>query len=115
MKANPTINNFIQNIIFVDEDKGEIVISLRKLVLEISISEYAKLVDILEDQKLAAYIRDAEQEITYSKQEALRFLEIEYSKLFLKDLNKLRGTVDFTKNKKFYFEEIESYNSILEK
>lgn len=42
-------------------------------------------------------------------------IEIEYSKLFLKDLNKLRGTVDFTKNKKFYFEEIESYNSILEK
>jgi len=50
MKANPTINNFIQNIIFVD---------------------------ILEDQKLAAFIRDAEQEITYSKQEALRFLEID--------------------------------------
>ncbi len=43
----------------------------------LSISEYAKLVDIIENQKLADFIMDAEQEITYSKQEALRFLEID--------------------------------------
>jgi hypothetical protein len=36
MKANPKINNFIQDILFMDEDKGETVISLRKLVLEIA-------------------------------------------------------------------------------
>ena len=36
MKANPKINNFIQDILFMDEDKGETVISLRKLVLEIT-------------------------------------------------------------------------------
>lgn len=30
------INNFIQDLLFVDEDKGETVISLRKLVLEIA-------------------------------------------------------------------------------
>ena len=35
MKADPKINNFIQDILFMDEDKGETVISLRKLVLEI--------------------------------------------------------------------------------
>ena len=36
MKANPKINNFIQDILFMDEDKGETVISLRKSVLEIT-------------------------------------------------------------------------------
>ena len=36
MKANPKLNNFIQDIRFMDEDKGETVISLRKLVLEIT-------------------------------------------------------------------------------
>ena len=36
MKANPKINNFIQDVLFMDEDKGETVISLRKLVLEIA-------------------------------------------------------------------------------
>ena len=30
MKANPKIDNFIQDLLFVDEDKGEIAISLRK-------------------------------------------------------------------------------------
>jgi hypothetical protein len=36
MKANPEINNFVQDILFMDEDKGETVISLRNLVLEIA-------------------------------------------------------------------------------
>jgi hypothetical protein len=36
MKADPKINNFIQDILFMDEDKGEIVISLRKLVSKIA-------------------------------------------------------------------------------
>ena len=36
MKADPKINNFILHILFMDEDKGETVISLRKLVLEIA-------------------------------------------------------------------------------
>ena len=36
MKANPRINNFIQDILFLDEDKGEIVVSLRDLVLNIA-------------------------------------------------------------------------------
>ena len=36
MRANPKINDFIQEILFMDEDKGKIVISLRKLVLEIA-------------------------------------------------------------------------------
>ena len=36
MKANPKINNFIQDILFMDEDRGETVISLRKSVLEIT-------------------------------------------------------------------------------
>ncbi len=36
MQANPKINNFIQDILFMDEDKGETVISLRKSVLEIT-------------------------------------------------------------------------------
>ena len=30
MKANPEIDNFIQDLLFADEDKGETVISLRK-------------------------------------------------------------------------------------
>lgn len=30
------INNFIQDLLFVDEDKGETVISLRKLVFQIA-------------------------------------------------------------------------------
>jgi len=36
VKANPRINNFIQDILFLDEDKGEIVVSLRDLVLNIA-------------------------------------------------------------------------------
>ena len=36
MKANPEIDNFIQDLLFADEDKGGIAISLRKLVLEIA-------------------------------------------------------------------------------
>ncbi len=33
MKADPKINNFVQDILFMDEDKGETVISLRKYKL----------------------------------------------------------------------------------
>ena len=33
MKANSKINNFISDTLFVDEQKGEIVISLRELIL----------------------------------------------------------------------------------
>lgn len=56
MKANPKTNNFIQDILFMDEDKGEIVISLRKLVLEIAPSaeeeiKYGGLV-FVKDKKL---------------------------------------------------------------
>ena len=36
MKANPEINQFIEDILSVDEDKGKIVISLRKLVSKIA-------------------------------------------------------------------------------
>ena len=36
MKENPEIDNFIQDLLFVDENKGEIVISLRKLVSKIA-------------------------------------------------------------------------------
>ncbi len=36
MKENPKISNFLQDILFMSEDKGEIVISLRKLILEIA-------------------------------------------------------------------------------
>ena len=36
MESNPKINNFIQDLLFIDEDKGETVISLRKLVLKIT-------------------------------------------------------------------------------
>ncbi len=35
-KANPKINDFIQDILLMDKDKGETIISLRKLVLEIT-------------------------------------------------------------------------------
>ncbi len=38
MKANPKIDKFIQDILFVDEDKGKIVISLRKLILDIALT-----------------------------------------------------------------------------
>ena len=36
METNPKINNFIQDFPFINEDKGEIVISLRKLVLKVA-------------------------------------------------------------------------------
>ncbi|MFV9632027.1 MAG: hypothetical protein ACNYWM_13310 [Methanosarcinales archaeon] len=36
IKANSKINDFIHDLLFMDEDKGEIVISLRKLVLEVA-------------------------------------------------------------------------------
>ena len=36
MEENPKISNFLQDILFMSEDKGEIVISLRKLILEIA-------------------------------------------------------------------------------
>ena len=36
MKENPKIDNFIQDTLFSDEDKGEIVIALRDLVLTIA-------------------------------------------------------------------------------
>ena len=36
MKENPKISNFLQDTLFMSEDKGEIVISLRKLILEIA-------------------------------------------------------------------------------
>ena len=36
MEANPKIDNFIQDILSLDEDKGRIVLSLRELVLEIA-------------------------------------------------------------------------------
>ena len=36
MKANPKIENFIQDILLIDEDKGETLISLRGLVLKIA-------------------------------------------------------------------------------
>ena len=35
MKINPKINNFIQDILLIDKEKGEMVISLRELVLKI--------------------------------------------------------------------------------
>jgi hypothetical protein len=35
MKKNLKIDNFIQDTLFIDEEKGEILISLRKMVLEI--------------------------------------------------------------------------------
>jgi len=36
MEENPQISNFLQDTLFMSEDKGEIVISLRKLILEIA-------------------------------------------------------------------------------
>ena len=36
VKANPEINDFIHDLMFMDGDKGETVISLRKLVLEVA-------------------------------------------------------------------------------
>ena len=36
IKANPKINNFIQDTMFIDKYKGEIVIFLRKIVLKIA-------------------------------------------------------------------------------
>ncbi len=36
MKTNPKIDNFIQDIMLIDKDKGVMVISLRKLVLKIA-------------------------------------------------------------------------------
>ncbi len=35
MKTNPEIDDFIQDILLIDKDKGEMVLSLRKLVLKI--------------------------------------------------------------------------------
>ncbi len=54
IKANPKINDFIHNLLFIDEDKGEIVISLRKLVLELAPDakeeiKYGGLVFIIND------------------------------------------------------------------
>ena len=36
MEANPRIDNFIQDTLLYDEDKGEILVSLRELVLMIA-------------------------------------------------------------------------------
>jgi hypothetical protein len=36
MEADPKINNFIQDVLLMDGDKGETVISLRKLVLDVA-------------------------------------------------------------------------------
>ena len=36
MNANPGIDNFIQDLMFTDKDKGEILVSLRELVLKIA-------------------------------------------------------------------------------
>jgi len=36
MEANPRIDNFMQDLLFTDRDKGEIVATLRKLVSVIS-------------------------------------------------------------------------------
>ena len=36
MEASPRINNFIQDLLFTDRDKGKIVTTLRKLVLAVS-------------------------------------------------------------------------------
>jgi len=56
MKANPKIDNFIQDLLFIDKNKGEIVISLRKLILKIAPSteeeiKYGGLV-FVSDKKL---------------------------------------------------------------
>ena len=54
VKANPKINDFIHDLLFMDEDKGEIVFSLRKLVLEVATDakeeiKYGGLVFIIND------------------------------------------------------------------
>ena len=54
VKANPEINDFIHDLLFMNEDKGEIVISLRKLVLEVVTDakeeiKYGGLVFIIND------------------------------------------------------------------
>lgn len=54
VKANPKINDFIHDLLFMDEDKEEIVISLRKLVLEVVTDakeeiKYGGLVFIIND------------------------------------------------------------------
>lgn len=36
INTNDRIENFIQDVLFVDEEKGEILTSLRKMILEIS-------------------------------------------------------------------------------
>ncbi len=36
MEANPRINNLIQDLLFTDKDKGEILVSLRELLLKIA-------------------------------------------------------------------------------
>ena len=36
MKENPKISNFLQDTLLMSEEKGEIVISLRKIVLKIA-------------------------------------------------------------------------------
>ncbi len=36
MNANLKINNFLQDVLAIDEDKGEIVTSLRELVLKVA-------------------------------------------------------------------------------
>ena len=36
MNVNPRINNFIQDLMFTDKDKGEILVSLRELLLKIA-------------------------------------------------------------------------------
>jgi len=38
MEANPRIDNFIQDLMFTDRDKGEISVSLRELVLKIALN-----------------------------------------------------------------------------
>lgn len=36
MEANPRIDSFIQDLLFTDRDKGEILVSLRELALKIA-------------------------------------------------------------------------------
>lgn len=36
MESNPKINNFIQDLMFIDEEKGKILVSLRNTILKIS-------------------------------------------------------------------------------
>ena len=54
MKENTKINDFIHDLLFMDEDKGEIVISIRKLVFEVVTDakeeiKYGGLVFIIND------------------------------------------------------------------